>query len=165
MLDSRPFSVLSTSVKSEIRKALAPDILAFAKATGISREDGFDLDKVRLDALQIPVNNKKNKLYIVHWGDMLFGVNGAIWIVEVNSHKGRNLIAPDEGRNRGRSFSGWGMQTLSSENGSYPELMFASKGYYAGGGAKADAQCVRKVGAFYKINTCPAGCDDNLNSR
>ncbi|WP_263368306.1 hypothetical protein [Edaphobacter bradus] len=165
MLDSKPFSALPVNVRTEIRKALTPDILAFAKATDISMQEAFNLQKVSLDAIQVPMTTKTSKLYVVHWGDALFGVNGAIWIVEVNSQGARNLIAPDEGMNRGRSFGGWGMQVLSDASGPYPELMFASKGYHAGGGAEAEAECVRKIGAFYKSVACPVDCFDNLNNR
>ena len=165
MLDSKPFSALPVNVRTEIRKTLTPDILAFAKATDISMEEGFNLQKVSLDAIEVPMTIKTSKLYVVHWGDALFGVNGAIWIVEVNSHGARNLIAPDEGTNRGRSFGGWGMQTLSNASGPYPELMFASKGYHARGGAEAEAECVRKIGAFYNSVACPVDCFDNLNKR
>ena len=165
MLDSMSFSALPASIKTEIRKALTPDILAFAKATGIDMEEGFNLQKIGLDAIEVPMTTTKSRLYVVHWGDALFGVNGAIWIVEVNSHGARNLIAPDEGTNRGRSFSGWGMQTFTNESEPYPELIFASKGYRASGGAEAEAGCVRKVGAFYKSVACPVGCFDNLNKR
>jgi hypothetical protein len=165
MLDSKPLSAFLVNVRTEIRKALKPDILAFAKATGIDTEEGFDLQKVTLDAIEVPITTRKSKLYIVHWGEALFGVNGAIWIVEMNSHGAQNLIAPDEGTDRGRSFGGWGMHVLSDASGPYPELMFASKGYHTGGRAEAEAECVRKIGVFYKSVACPVECFDNLNNR
>jgi len=165
MLDSQPLTALPPAVQEEILSALKPSILSFAKATADNLDEDLRLHKIHLDALQISQTDPSGALYVVHWGLPEFGVNGAVWIVEVNSHGARNLIAPGNETVGKRSFGGWGMQVLSRQDPHYPQIMLASKGFAQGGGAEAEASCARKVAGFYKLMACPAGCFKNLNAR
>jgi len=94
--DSPPLGSLPSSIQKEILSALKPSILSFAKATAENLEEDFRLHKIKLDTLRISETDDSGTLYIVSWGLAEFGVNGAVWIVEVNSHGARNLIAPDD---------------------------------------------------------------------
>src|ERR1700689_1204574 len=139
MLDSQPLTALPPAVQEEILSALKPSILSFAKATADNLDEDLRLHKIHLDALQISQTDPSGALYVVHWGLPEFGVNGAVWIVEVNSHGARNLIAPGNETVGKRSFGGWGMQVLSRQDPHYPQIMLASKGFAQGGGAEAEA--------------------------
>ena len=163
--DSPPLGSLPSSIQKEILSALKPSILSFAKATAENLEEDFRLHKIKLDTLRISETDDSGTLYIVSWGLAEFGANGAVWIVEVNSHGARNLIAPDDETIGPRSFSGWGVQILSQQDKHYPEFMFASKGFVQGGGAEVEANCARMVAGFYKLVPCPADCFRNLNAR
>jgi hypothetical protein len=165
MLNSQPLSALPPLIQEEILSALKPSILSFAKATADNLEEDFRLHKIKLDALQVSQTDDSGALYVVHWGLSEFGVNGAIWIVEVNSHGARNLIAAGDETVGTGSFGGWGMQVLSRQDNHYPEIMFASKGFAQDGGAEAEGNCARRVAGFYKSVPCPADCLKNLNAR
>jgi hypothetical protein len=165
MLDSQPLAALPPLVQDKILSALKPSILTFAKATTNNLEEDFRLHKIKLDALQVSQTDDSGALYVVHWGLAEFGVNGAVWIVEVNSHGARNLITASDETVGVRSFGGWGMQVLSRQDNHYPEIMFASKGFAQDGGAEAEANCAQKVADFYKSVSCPADCFKNLNAR
>jgi hypothetical protein len=160
MFDSHPLSTLPVSVRRKIREAVRSDVLAIVHDPGMGLQ--MQWQDVRLDAVQISHDTKGESLYAVHWGMPEFGVNGAVWIVELDGNEARN-IGPRTGSSW--PFSGWGMQVLSTSDERYPDLMFASKGFHEGGGAEAEAVCAQKTGSTYTSVACPAGCFDQLNSR
>jgi|HubBroStandDraft_1064217.scaffolds.fasta_scaffold88466_2 hypothetical protein len=165
MLSSQPLSALPSSIQEQILSALKPSILSFAKATAEDLEEDFRLHKIKLDAIQVSQTGESGAVYVVHWGLAEFGVNGAVWIVEVNSQGARNLVASGNQAIGASSFSGWGMQVLSRKDPHYPEIMIASKGFARPGLPEARAECVRKIGSVYKMALCPTHCFRNLNSR
>lgn len=165
MLGSQPLSALPFAIQEEILSTLKPSILSFAKATAEDLEEDFRLHKIKLDALQVAQTGDSGALYIVHWGLAEFGVNGAVWIVEVNSHGARNLVAPGEQAIGANSFSGYGAQVLSLKDPHYPEIMIANKSFARPGVPVAQDECVRRTGGLYRPAPCPAHCFRNLNSR
>ena len=109
MLHSQRLSALPLSIQEEIRTALKPNILAFAKVTGAMDSDAdFRFEKIKLDALLVAKTGGSSELYVVHWGLPLFGVNGGVWIAEVNASGARNLVDPQRETEGVGSFSGWG---------------------------------------------------------
>jgi hypothetical protein len=64
---------------------------------------------VKLDAIQIFQSPTGEGLYAVHWGHPQFGVNGAVWTVELERNRARNIGPASK---TAGSFSGWGMQVL-----------------------------------------------------
>ncbi len=171
-LDSPSLSETPSDVRGKILQALKPDIVAIVNDSGLGMDSTtFRLQKLRLDAVSVGQVRSSKRLYAVHWGDngdgaTIFGVNGMAWIVEVDSSGARNLVSPAHSTNPGRAFGAWGMQVLPGEgNDGYPEIMLASKGFREGGGAEAQAECLRMDGGFYKPTVCPPGCFENLNSR
>lgn len=153
------FPALPPSVQQEIRSAVKPDVLATIHDPGMGIDTKWS--EVQLDAVKI--GNSGSKLYAVFWRDKQFGVNGAIWIVEVTATGARNLSDSHHGPMG--SASGFGIGTLPSSSDQYPKIVVASKGYKTGGGAEAEATCLRKIGDFYEPQPCPATCKENLNSR
>jgi hypothetical protein len=164
-LGSPPLSALPSAIQEEILSALKPSILSFAKATAKDLEEDFRLRRIKLDALQVAQTSDSGALYIVHWGLAEFGVNGAVWIVDVNSSGARNLVAPGEQAIGADSFSGYGAQVLSFKDPHYPEIMIASKSFIHPGAPVAQDECVRRTGGLYRPAPCPAHCFRNLNSK
>jgi hypothetical protein len=162
IFDSQPLSALSSSVQRKIRYALRPSILAIIGDPGMGMEVKWQ--EVKLEAIQISRPTNHDRLYVVHWGDRQFGVNDAIWIVEVKPDGARNLVAPPGAANPESSFSGYGMRVLSPRGTPYPEIVFAAKGFRKEGGPEAEPDCVQKIGEFYKSTPCPADCFHNLNA-
>jgi hypothetical protein len=163
IFDSHPLSTLAVSVRRKIREAVKFDVLAILHDPGMGLE--MKWQDVKLDAVQISHDMKGDSLYAVHWGIPQFGVNGAVWIVELEANQVRNIGPRTGTRSSGWSLSGWGMQVLSTSDKRYPDLMFASKGFRGGGGSEAEAVCAQKAGSTYTSVACPAGCFDQLNSR
>jgi hypothetical protein len=160
MFDEHPITSLPVSVHRRIREALHIDILAIVHDPGMGIDTKWP--DVKLDAIQILQYPTGGGLYAVHWGHPQFGVNGFVWIVELEKNRARNIGPASK---TAGSFSGWGMQVLPASDDGYPELMFASKGYHEGGGAEAEAVCARKTGSTYNFAACPVGCFDQLNAR
>jgi hypothetical protein len=165
MLVAQPQSALPSLLQQQILSALSPSILSFAKATAEDLEEDLRLHKIVLNAIQIPRTGTSEPLYLVHWGLREFGVNEAVWIVEVNAHAARNLIAPGDQRVGKQALSGWGFQVLSVQDEKYPEIMIASKGFTRSGLPEAEAECVRKDANSYRPTPCAADCSRDLNSR
>jgi hypothetical protein len=163
MFGSAPLSALPQPIEKAIRTALKPSILAVAKITGADMDADFQPETIKVDALLVAKTGGSRGLYVIHWGSALFGVNGFVWIVEVNARGARNLVDPQWDKEHG--FGGFGMEVISRKNKRYPELMFAGKGYAEGGGGEAEAGCARKVGSFYEYAPCPVDCYRNLNAR
>jgi hypothetical protein len=129
--DAQSMEALAPSIQAAIVAALKPSILSFAQATAENLEEDFRLHKIKLGAVLVSQIGESRAVYAIHWRLPEFGVNGAVWIVEVNSHGARNLVAPEDGIGAG-SFSGWGLQVLSRRDKHYPEIMFADgKGFCA----------------------------------
>lgn len=118
---------------------------------------------VQLDAVKISKSEGMRGLYVVYWRDKQFGVNGAMWLVEVTASGARNLSDSHQGPMGGAS--GFGIGILPSSSDEYPDIVIASKGYKLAGGAEAEADCLHKVGDLYEPHSCPATCKENLNSR
>ena len=158
-LDSLP---LSTSVL--LRKAVQPGLQATIsnKAMGL---EGTDIKRVPLKAVLIGTVAQHSALYIVSREDSSFGVNGAIWIIELAKKGARNLVPLRNKRSSGFELGGFGFSVLASSSSLYPEIMIASSGFKNGGGAEAEATCVRKGAQHYETTACPAGCKEALNSR
>ena len=163
MFDSHPLTALPVSVRPKIREAVRPEVQAIIHDPGMGLE--MKWQDVKLDAVQISHPTKGKSLYAVHWGIPQFGVNGAVWVVELEANEARNIGPRAGSRSPGWSFSGWGMQVLSTSDKRYPDLMFAAKGFHEGGGAEAEAVCAQKTGSTYTSVVCPVGCFDRLNSR
>jgi hypothetical protein len=102
---------------------------------------------------------------MVSWEDSSFGVNGAVWIVELAGEGARNLVPVENKRSPGFALGGFGFTVLSSSSSAYPEIMIASSGFKDGGGAEAEATCVRKGTQYYETTACPVGCKEALNNR
>jgi hypothetical protein len=169
--DTQSMGALAPSTQAAILAALKPSILSFAQATAENLEEDLRLHKIKLGAVLVSRIGESHAVYVIHWRLPEFGVNGAVWIVEVNSHGTRNLVAPEDGVGAGDgigagSFSGWGMQVLSRRDKHYPEIMFADgKGFAQDGISGAVVVCKRKVGGFYKSVPCPTHCLKNLDWR
>jgi hypothetical protein len=169
--DTQSMEALAPSIQAAILATLKPSILSFAHATAENLEEDFRLHKIKLGVVLVSQIGESRAVYVIHWRLPEFGVNGALWIVEVNSRGARNLVAPEDGVGAGDgigagSFSGWGMQVLSRRDKHYPEIMFADgKGFAQDGSSGAVVMCKREIGGFYKSVACPTHCLKNLNWR
>ncbi len=144
--------------------AVQPSIQAIVnnKATGM---EGTAVEGVPLRAVRITRGTTDSTLYVVSWDDRSFGVNGAIWIVELTSKGARNLTQLRHDQSHGYSLGGFGFEVLSPKSEVYPEIMIASSGFKDGGGAEAEDMCFRKSGKYYENTVCPVTCHKTLNSR
>jgi hypothetical protein len=151
-------------VQSAVRAAVEPSVQAIIdnKAMGLEGKKASD---VPLNAIQLGKPTRASTLYAVSWEDSTFGVNGAIWIVEVSPSGGRNLVKSMPGEAKGFPLGGFGVEVLSANTEHYPEVLIASSGFKDGGGAEAEDTCVRKRGSHYEPVPCPATCHENLNAR
>jgi hypothetical protein len=163
-LREHSLSVLPLVVQSAIRAAVRPSIQSIVnnKAMGL---DGTKASDAPLNAIQLGRPRRGSMLYAVSWEDSTFGVNGAIWIVEVFPGGAKNLIESNTEQSKGFSLGGFGVEVLSADTESYPEVMIASSGFKDGGGAEAEDTCMRKRGSHYEQVPCPASCHNSLNTR
>jgi hypothetical protein len=132
------------------------------KAMGL---EGTKVIEVPLNAILLGRPRRGSSLYAVGWDDSSFGVNGAVWIVEVCPSDSKNLIESKPGKASGFSLGGFGIQVLSAYTESYPDVLIASSGFKTGGGAEAEGTCLRMRGSYYEQVPCPATCHKNLNAR
>jgi hypothetical protein len=160
----QPISAQPKNIQMAIRAAIRPDIHAIVNDPGMGMIDA-KVDSVPLNVVKIPRAVNAGSLFIVSWDDGSFGVNGAVWIVEMTPHGARNITQSRASQLRGFSPGGFGVASISPANERYPELMFASKGFKTGGGAEAEETCVRRVGANYQDVSCPTTCHQALNAR
>jgi hypothetical protein len=161
MFYNHPLADLPIETQRLIRKAVEPSIVA------VANEQAMDIKPAdaSLYAIEISRHESSRKLYAVSWTNPLFGVNAPIWIVEVEAgHASQIQLGPIPGNKEGW-LSGWGVEVLPPLDKPFPDLMFASKGYHAGGGAEAEAVCVARQGSEYTEISCPPGCFDRLNAR
>jgi hypothetical protein len=156
LLNSRPLTALPRNTQAQIRTAVEPAVEA------ITRDPSMGLKHTRQNEIAlgvVPVANAHGRaLYAVSWNDKSFGVNGAVWIVEVTPRGVHNLVPPAQ-------IWGWGIEVLSDADAIYPQLMIASKGEKLGGAGEAEPLCMKKTGAVYESVGCPSTCMENLNSR
>jgi hypothetical protein len=133
-IDSLP---LSTSAL--LREAVQPSLQAIVsdKAMGL---EGTDTRRVPLKAVLIGAVAQHHVLYMVSWEDSSFGVNGAIWIVELAGEGARNLVPVENKRSPGFALGGFGFSVLASSSSAYPEIVIASSGFKDGGGAEAEGR-------------------------
>ena len=142
MLSSGDLDSLPPSTSVLLRKAVQPGLQAIIsnKAMGL---EGTDTKRVPLKAVLIGRAAQHSALYMVSWEDSSFGVNGAIWIIELAKEGARNLVPLRNNRSSGFELGGFGFSVLAPSS-VYPEIMIASSGFKNGGGAEAEATCVRK---------------------
>jgi hypothetical protein len=159
VLDSHPLKSLRQKTQEQIRTAVKPAVEAIIRDPGMGLLH-TEAEEVTLNAIPL-AKASDSELYAVSWNERSFGVNEAVWIVELTTHGARNLIRP----NPAFSTSGFGIAVLSTGETGHPEVMIASKGFKQGGGAEAEDLCMEKRGPFYEPVSCPATCHDNLNSR
>lgn len=164
MLSAGDFSALPIAARQRIRAAVRPSVEAIVSDKGMGME-GTDVDKVPLSAVQIGQGENASALYIVSWDDRSFGVNGTVWIVEVTRTGAKNLVRLGGERAAGYTLGGFGFEVLSPRSEPYPEIMIASSGFKDGGGAEAEAVCIRKKLKWYEDVACPVSCHKNLNER
>jgi hypothetical protein len=70
----------------------------------------------------------------------------------MTQHGARNITQTRASQLRGFSLGGFGVTSLSPATERHLELMFASKGYKAGGGAEAEETCVqRRESQFFSL--------------
>jgi hypothetical protein len=162
LLNQRTMRTLPSRVQSAIRIAVRPGIQAIVSDKGMGMESTVQ-ENVPLNAIQIGRGTLDGTLYIVSWDDSSFGVNGAIWIVEVTSKGAKNLMQLRNSQSSAYSLGGFGFEVLSPRLKAYPEVMIASSGFKEGGGAEAEEVCVRKTGDYYKKMACPVTCHEALN--
>lgn len=162
-LGYQPLSTLPRSIQAQIRQAVRPAVLAIINDPGMGMAD-TKWNDIPLEAIKITQLAESGGLYVISWGDSSFGVNEAIWIVELERTGARNLLDSQTSRSSRSFVSGFGIEVLSQTTGQYPEIMVASKGF-GPGGAEAEATCLHKVGDFYEPLACPAECHQNLNAR
>jgi hypothetical protein len=162
-LREHPLVNLPQKIQSAIRTAVRPSVQTIVddKAMGLENTKASD---VPLNAIQIGEPRRGDLLYAVSWNDSSFGVNGAIWIVEVSPRHANNLVA-SKGRTNGFGLGGFGVEVFSAHTDAYPEVLIASSGFKDGGGAEAEDTCVAKRGSYYERVPCPATCHKNLNAR
>ncbi len=158
-----PLRKLPKQTQSAMKEAIRPAFEVIAHDPGMGLENA-EIDTAELNALPITKPTASGTLYVVAWDDHSFGVNGFNWIVEVTSHGARNLMPPPAPDLRVLS-GGFGVGVLAQRTARYPEVVFASKGFAAGGGAEAESVCFHKAGSFYQPFSCPATCQPNLNAR
>jgi hypothetical protein len=163
-LRDHSLSELPLVVQSAVRAAVRLSIQAIINNKTMGLE-GTKASNVPLDAIQLGRPTRGSLLYAVSWADSTFGVNGAIWIVEVFPGGAKNLVEPKPGQAKGFSLGGYGVEVLSVDTESYPEVMIASSGFRDGGGTEAEDTCVRKRGSHYEQVPCPASCHKSLNAR
>ena len=165
MLRQSDIDSLPPSTSALLREAVQPSLRAIVndKAMGL---EGTDVRRVPLKALLIGAGTQQHALYMVSWEDSSFGVNGAIWIVELTAAGARNLTPLQNRYASGFELGGFGFGVLAPPSRSaYPEIMIASSGFKDGGGADAEATCVRKGAHYYETTACPVGCKEALNKR
>ena len=160
MLDSQPLASLPPKTQIQIRTAVRPAVESIVRDTGMGLRN-TKVDGIPLSAIPLAKSTDRPVLYAVSWADSSFGVNAAVWIVEVAPDAAKNLTPASAAV----SMWGWGFELLPGEDPSYPEVMIASKGFRAAGGAEAEALCMKKRGAFYESVACPSSCHHNMNSR
>lgn len=158
------FATLPKSSQQAIWYAVRPSIQAIVDDKGMGVE-GTVVSSVPLSAVRFSRGSRGNALYIVSWDNKSFGVNRAIWVVELTPTGAKNLVPLRRGQSSGYSLGGFGFEVLSPKTERYPELLIASKGFKDGGGAEAEGVCLRKTGEYYEDVECPVTCHANLNSR
>lgn len=158
-LSSHPLSELPPHIQSILRQAVRPRLQAIISDPGMGMSDAV-AETVPLNVSEIARTAGPNVLYMVSWDDRSFGINGLNWIVELTPNGAASLLSAHASSLAG----GYGVEVLGTQEERYPELMIASKGYAQGGGAEAEAGCFRKAGHFYESTSCPASCQDELNS-
>lgn len=147
-----------------LRRATLPRVEAIVADPGMGLM-GVAVDRVPLAAVEVGRLRKGVALYAVSWRERTFGVNGAVWLVEV-ARGGAIDRTPKAAADRAPvGVSGFGVAVLPTRDVGYPELVTASKGYKAGGGSEAEADCWREVGSRYREMVCPARCQEMLNQR
>ena len=164
MLRSGDLDSFPPSTSGLLRKAVQPGLQAIVSNKAMGLED-TDIKRVPLRAILIGAVAQHSTLYMVSWEDSSFGVNGAIWIVELANEGARNLTPLRNNRSSGFELGGFGLSVLASSSSIYPEIMIASSGFKDGGGAEAEATCVRKGAQHYETTACPVGCQEALNKR
>jgi hypothetical protein len=164
MFYDHPLRLLSGGTQSAIRTAVRADVQAIVSDPGMGLE-GTKIEDIPLNAIQIGRPTQGSILYAVSWGDRSFGVNGAVWIVEVFAKGAKNLVQSADVKGQDVSRWGFGVEVLAAGGGVYPEVMIASKGFKEGGGAEAEGLCMKKTAAFYEPVACPAACRQDLNAR
>ena len=164
MLRTSDINSLPLNTSALLRKAVQPSLQAIVSNKGMGLE-GTDIRRVPLQAVLVEAGTQHHALYVVSWEDSSFGVNGAIWIVELAADEARNLVPIRNNRASGFELGGFGFNVLASSSSAYPEIMIASSGFKDGGGAEAEATCVRKGTHFYETTACPVGCKEALNTR
>ena len=164
MLRQSDIDSLPPSTSALLRRAVQPSLQAIVndKAMGL---EGTDIMRVPLKAVLIGAGTPQHALYVVSWEDSSFGVNGAIWIVELTAAGARTLIPVQNKRASGFGLGGFGFSVLASSSSAHPEIMIASSGFKNGGSAEAEATCVRRGTQRYEITACPVGCKEALNER
>ena len=147
MLTSGYLSALPQSSQNTVRMAVQPSIQAIVnnKVTGM---EGTAIEVVPLRAIRITQGTTDSTLYVVSWDDRSFGVNGAIWIVELTPKGARNLTQLGHHQSHGYSLGCFGFEVLSPKAEVYPKIMIASSGFKDSGGAEAEDMCLRKSGNY-----------------
>lgn len=169
--ESSTLGSFSARFRSQVKRALSKDIAAEEKITGVD-QDGSDtvpLDKA-LHLLRLTSSVPDKQLYVVWWYEQaICGAHGncAMWLIEVNGAKVRNLVAAGDVKNPGRLVgTGWGLGTNQNSLELYPGVMVTTHGYRPPpeSGSEVELDCKRYSGQHYVPIECPVDCSRSLNN-
>ena len=158
------WAAMPKRTRAMLRSATLPMVRAIISDPGIGLSE-LTAGDVPLAAVELGRPEPGVVLYAVSWRDQTFGVNGKVWLVEVDAARAADLTPMPSREGAAFGMGGFGVAVLSARDAGYPEVMVASKGYDAEVGVEAGARCLRKTGHRYSKVPCPARCPEVLDRR